>query len=135
MFLNAHIVTTAKKPSILLVEDDQMISTMYQTKFSMEGYAIEVASDGAAGLEKVKTTKPDVILLDIILPKLDGFAILKEVKSNPETAKIPVILLTNLGQDEDVKKGKTLGADDYFIKSNHTPAEIVEKVASLIAKG
>ncbi len=119
----------------MLVEDDQMISTMYQTKFSMEGYTIEVASDGAAGLEKVKTTKPDVILLDIILPKLDGFAILKEIKSNPETAKIPVILLTNLGQDEDVKKGKTLGADDYFIKSNHTPAEIVEKVASLIAKG
>lgn len=121
-----------KKATILLVEDDQMISTMYQTKFSLEGYAIDVASDGQTGLEKAKSMKPDVILLDIILPRLDGFSILKEVKADPATSKIPVILLTNLGQDEDVKKGKTLGADDYFIKSNHTPAEIVAKVKDVL---
>lgn len=126
---------TTKKPTILLVEDDQMISTMYQTKFSMEGYAIEVAMDGQEGLEKVRSIKPDILLLDVILPKVDGFAILKEMKSDPATAKIPVILLTNLGQDDDVKKGKSLGADDYFIKSNHTPAEIVQKVASMMKKG
>ncbi len=126
---------TTKKATILLVEDDQMISTMYQTKFSMEGYTIEVAMDGKTGLEKIKTIKPDILLLDVILPKIDGFTILKAMKSDPATAKIPVILLTNLGQDEDVKKGKSLGADDYFIKSNHTPAEIVQKVASIVKKG
>lgn len=122
----------ATKPTVLLVEDDPMISTMYQTKFTMEGYHIELASDGAAGLEKAKSMKPGIILLDIILPKLDGFAILRAVKEDPATAKVPVILLTNLGQDEDIKKGRALGADDYFVKSNHTPAEIVEKVRSLI---
>lgn len=123
---------TAKKPSILLIEDDQMISTMYQTKFSMDGHPIQTAADGAEGLEKARSLKPDVILLDIILPKLDGFTVLKELKNDPETKKIPVILLTNLGQDDDVKKGKDLGADDYFIKSNHTPAEIVAKVKEML---
>lgn len=123
-----------KKHTILLIEDDQMISTMYQTKFSMEGHAIETAADGAEGLEKAKQLKPDVVLLDIILPKLDGFSVLKELKADPTTKDIPVILLTNLGQDDDVKKGKDLGADDYFIKSNHTPAEIVEKVKALLTE-
>lgn len=122
----------AKKSSILLIEDDQMISTMYQTKFSMEGNTIQTAADGAEGLEKARTLKPDIILLDIILPKLDGFSVLKELKNDPGTKKIPVILLTNLGQDDDVKKGKDLGADDYFIKSNHTPAEIVAKVKEMV---
>ena len=122
----------AKKPSILLIEDDEMISMMYQTKFSMEGHTIQTAADGAEGLEKARASKPDVILLDIILPKLDGFSVLKELKNDPETKKIPVILLTNLGQDDDVKKGKDLGADDYFIKSNHTPAEIVAKVKEML---
>lgn len=123
---------TDKKIKILLVEDDPMISTMYQTKFSMEGYTIEVASDGAMGLEKAKEMVPDVILLDIILPKLDGFAVLKEIKADASTKKVPVILLTNLGQDDDVRRGKELGANDYFIKSNHTPAEIVAKVKTII---
>ncbi len=121
-----------KKPVILLIEDDTMISTMYQTKFSMEGQAIEVAMDGQTGLQKVLSLKPAVVLLDVILPKMDGFSVLSEMKKNPETKKIPVILLTNLGQDEDVKKGKDLGADDYFVKSNHTPAEIVERVKTLL---
>ncbi|MFH1171730.1 MAG: response regulator [bacterium] len=123
----------ADKPSrILLIEDDQMISTMYQTKFTMEGKTIDVAADGATGLEKARSMRPDVILLDIILPKLDGFTVLKELKADATTKKIPVILLTNLGQDGDVKKGKDLGADDYFIKSNHTPAEIVAKVKEIL---
>lgn len=123
---------TSKQKTILLIEDEQMIATMYQTKFSMEGYTIETAGDGQAGLAKAKSLKPAIILLDIILPKMDGFAVLKEVRSDPSIAKTPVILLTNLGQDEDVKKGKDLGADDYFVKSNHTPAEIVTKVKALL---
>lgn len=121
-----------KQKTILLIEDEQMIATMYQTKFSMEGYTIETAVDGQTGLAKAKSLKPAIILLDIILPQMDGFAVLKEIRSNPAIAKTPVILLTNLGQDEDVKKGKDLGADDYFVKSNHTPMEIVEKVKAVL---
>lgn len=123
---------STEKPTILLVEDDPMISTMYRTKFTMEGETIELAADGKTGLEMALALHPKVILLDIILPKMDGFTVLKELKKNPETKKIPVILLTNLGQNEDVKKGKELGADDYFVKSNHTPGEIVERVKALL---
>ena len=71
--------------------------------------------------------KPNIILLDVIMPKMDGFATLQALRGNPDTKNTPVILLTNLGQDEDMKKGKDLGATDYFVKSNHTPAEIVNK--------
>lgn len=124
----------ARKHTILLVEDDQMLATMYQTKFSMEGLSIQVANDGQAGLDRARELKPSVILLDIILPKLDGFAVLKELKNDAKTKDIPVIMLTNLGQDEDIRKGKELGADDYFVKSNHTPGEIVEKVRTLMKK-
>lgn len=109
-----------------------MISTMYQTKFSMEGFTIELAPDGEVGFAKAQTMKPDIILLDVIMPKMDGFATLKALRENNDTKNTPVILLTNLGQDEDMKKGKDLGATDYFVKSNHTPAEIVEKVRTLL---
>jgi DNA-binding response OmpR family regulator len=81
-----------------------------------------------------KKEKPDLVLLDIIMPKLDGFAVLKELKNDPTMGTTHVLLLTNLGQTEDVEKGKQLGADDYFIKANHTPAEIVEKVKYLLTK-
>jgi two-component system phosphate regulon response regulator PhoB/two-component system alkaline phosphatase synthesis response regulator PhoP len=123
---------TAKNAKILLIEDDQMIATMYQTKFTMEGITLQTAVDGAEGLEKARQLKPDIILLDIILPKLDGFAVLKELKADPALKSVPVVLLTNLGQDDDIKKGKDLGADDYFVKSNHTPAEIVAKVKEML---
>lgn len=119
---------------ILLIEDEKMLAEMYQTKFTTDGYDIDLAFDGEEGLKAAKAEKPEVILLDIILPKLDGFLVLKELKNDPSTKKIPVILLSNLGQDEDIKKGKKLGADDYFIKANHTPAEIVEKVKYLLSK-
>lgn len=123
----------AKQSStVLIIEDEPMISSMYQTKFGMEGFTVATAGDGQDGLEKARTLAPAVILLDIILPKLDGFAVLQEIRKDDQISKTPVILLSNLGQDEDVKKGKELGADDYFVKSNHTPAEIVDKVKALI---
>lgn len=122
------------KSKILLVEDDKMLADMYVTKFSKEGIQIMKAEDGAKGLEVAKREKPDLILLDIIMPKLDGFAVLKELKKDPSMSNTHILLLTNLGQSEDVDKGKELGADDYFIKANHTPAEIVEKVKYLLTK-
>ena len=122
------------KSKILLVEDDKMLADMYVTKFSKEGIQIMKAEDGAKGLEIARKEKPDLILLDIIMPKLDGFAVLKELKKDPSMGNTHILLLTNLGQSEDVEKGKELGADDYFIKANHTPAEIVEKVKYLLTK-
>jgi DNA-binding response OmpR family regulator len=113
---------------VLLVEDEKMLAEMYATKFSMEGYTVEKAFDGAQGLELAKTMNPDIILLDVIMPKLDGFATLKQLKADPKLKAIPVIMLTNLGQEDDLKKGKELGATDYFVKSNHSPSEIVDKV-------
>lgn len=121
------------KSKILLIEDDKMLADMYITKFSKEGLKVIRAEDGAKGLEIAKKERPDMILLDIIMPKLDGFAVLRELKKDPGMGDTHILLLTNLGQSEDVDKGRELGADDYFIKANHTPAEIVEKVKYLLA--
>lgn len=118
--------------TILLIEDDEMLHTMYTQKFTKEGYDVKSAYNGAEGVALSETEKPDIILCDIIMPKMDGFAALKKMKKNPVTANIPVILLTNLGQEEDIRKGKELGAADYFIKANHTPQEVVDKVKSII---
>ena len=117
---------------ILLVEDDEMLHGMYSQKFTQEKFQVISAYNGAEGLEKAEKEKPDVILMDIIMPKMDGFVALKKIKQNKDLAKIPVIMLTNLGQEEDIKKGRELGADDYFIKANHTPGEVVSKVKALL---
>jgi len=117
---------------VLIVEDDQMLGDMYASKFQADGFTVLRASDGADGLKVAEKEKPDAILLDVIMPKLDGFATLQQLKANKDLAKIPVIMLTNLGQDEDIKKGKELGASDYFVKANQTPSEIVAKVKSLL---
>ncbi|KKT90984.1 MAG: Response regulator [Parcubacteria group bacterium GW2011_GWF2_45_11] len=117
-----------QKPKVLLIEDEEMLSNMYEAKFTKEGFDIKKALDGETGLELMKTHKPDLVLLDIIMPKLDGFSVLKKIKEDPATKNVPVILLTNLGQDEDVKKGNNLGAAGYLVKANLTPAQVVDKV-------
>ncbi|MFA6271807.1 MAG: response regulator [Patescibacteria group bacterium] len=122
------------KQKILLIEDDKMLLEMYTAKFTREGFEIATAENGSDGLKAARDTKPDMILLDIIMPKLDGFATLKEIRKDENIKDVPVILLTNLGQDQDIQKGKDLGADDYFVKANHTPTEIVEKVQELLKK-
>ncbi|MFA6391818.1 MAG: response regulator [Patescibacteria group bacterium] len=122
------------KQKILLIEDDKMLLEMYTAKFTREGFEIETAENGSDGLKAARNAKPDMILLDIIMPKLDGFATLKEIRKDENIKDVPVILLTNLGQDQDIQKGKDLGADDYFVKANHTPTEIVEKVQDLLKK-
>lgn len=117
---------------ILLVEDDEMLHGMYTQKFKNQGYDIISAFNGADGVKLSESDKPDLILLDVIMPKMDGFVALKKIRKNPVTTGIPVILLTNLGQEEDVRKGRELGANDYFIKANHTPQEVVDKVKNLL---
>ncbi|MDP2586818.1 MAG: response regulator [Candidatus Komeilibacteria bacterium] len=119
---------TEKKYNILLIEDEEMLANMYETKFKNEGFDIRKALDGETGLQLAGEIKPDIILLDIIMPKLDGFSVLKKIKENDKLKSVPVILLTNLGQDEDIKKGQTLGAAGYLVKANLTPIEVVNKV-------
>lgn len=116
------------KKLILLIEDDEFLAELYATKLKLEGYEISLAGDGEKGLKMIKEKKPDLILLDIILPRKDGFEILKIMKADRELKNIPVILLTNLSQKDEVKKGLDLGANDYLIKAHFMPSEVVKKI-------
>jgi len=122
----------SQKAKILLVEDDKALIEMYAIKFKEEGFNLLMAEDGLAGLELAKKESPDVVLLDVMLPKMDGFAILTELKKDPKTQKIAVLMLSNLGQQSDIEKGKKLGASDYVVKASMTPKEVVEKVKSYL---
>ena len=119
---------------ILLVEDNPFLLDMYSTKFKDVGFNIVVAQDGEMAITKAKEERPDLVLLDVVLPKKDGFEVLKTLKSDSATAGIPVILLTNLGLDSDVKRGLELGAQSYIIKAHFTPTEVVAKVKEVLNK-
>ncbi len=123
------------KIKVLLVEDDTMLVDMYVMKFESEGFEVWRGGNGVEGL-KLLTEKgvPDILLLDVMMPQMDGFTMLAKVKENPKWKDVPVILLTNLGQDQDVKKGITMGANDYLVKANFTPGQVVEKVKALLKK-
>ena len=124
----------AEKTKILLIEDEEMLANMYEVKFQNEGFEVVKALDGASGLEMSKSTNPDMVLLDVIMPKMDGFSVLKSMREDPATKDLPVMLLTNLGQDEDIEKGKELGVIGYLVKANVTPSEVVEAVKKELAK-
>ena len=98
----------------------------------MEGFVVDVAENGELGLKEVQKRQPDLVLLDILLPKMDGFTVLQHMKEDAELKNIPVILLTNLGQKDDVEKGLKLGAADYLIKAHFKPSETVDKVKSVL---
>lgn len=122
----------ANKKSILLVEDDEFLAELYATKLNLEGFEVALAVDGEKGLKLAKEVAPDLILLDIILPKMDGFEVLKGIKADPKIKNIPVILLTNLSQKDEVQKGLDLGAVDYLIKAHFMPSEVVKKIKQTI---
>jgi len=125
---------TEHKSSILIVEDDQTIATMYSVSLQNDGYAVAVAENGEQGLTLARAQRPGVILLDIIMPKMDGFSMLKELKSDEATKGIPVVLLTNLGQDEDKARGEELGASEYLVKTDYTPRQVSEKIKIYLTK-
>ncbi|MFA4941531.1 MAG: response regulator [Patescibacteria group bacterium] len=120
------------KIKILLVEDDPFLLSMYNTKFELENFKVVTADDGEKGLKLALKEAPDIILLDIMLPKMDGFEVLRALKADEKVKRIPVILLTNLSQKEKVKEGLALGANDYLIKAHFMPSEVVEKIKKLI---
>ena len=118
--------------TILVVEDDKFLRELISQKLIKEGFSVEGAVDGEEGIKKIKELKPAVVLLDLILPGIDGFEVLLKMKGDQSTASIPVIILSNLGQKEDVEKGLKLGAVDYLIKAHFTPGEIIEKVKNIL---
>ena len=120
---------------IALIEDDKILSKALVAELGDAGFDVSQAFDGEAGLELVKKEHPDLVLLDLILPKKHGFEVLEELKKSSDTQNIPVIILTLLGEDGDIKKGLQLGADDYLVKSSHAVTEIIEKVKDFLAKG
>jgi DNA-binding response OmpR family regulator len=117
---------------VLIVEDDKFLRELMSQKLTKEGYEVFSAVDGEEGVKKVKEEKPDIILLDLILPGIDGFEVLTKVKEDPSVSSIPVIILSNLGQKEDIERGMKIGAPDYLIKAHFTPSEIIEKIKSII---
>jgi len=119
------------KKTILIIEDDKFLRELIARKLSEENFNIIEAIDGEEGIRKIKEEKPDLILLDLILPGIDGFEVLSRIKKEPTTSSIPVIILSNLGQREDVEKGLKLGATDFLIKAHFTPGEIIEKIKSI----
>lgn len=121
---------------IMLVEDDLILVEMYEAKFEMEGHEIVVANNGQECLNLLEGYTPDIILLDILMPKMNGFHVLKEIKKQPGLRNIPVILLTNLGEaqvDMNAELASALGVSDYLIKSHHTPDEVVDKVMKALS--
>jgi len=120
----------AKK--ILIVEDDKFLGELIARKLTSEGFNIVLAVDGEEGVKKIKEEKPDLVLLDLILPGIDGFEVLAKTKEDANVASIPVIILSNLGQKEEIEKGLKLGAIDYLIKAHFTPAEIIEKIKNTL---
>ncbi len=123
-----------KKPKVLIIEDDQRINRVYMVKLSSEGIDVITALDGEEGLRKVFSEKPDLILLDLMLPRKSGFEILKEIKQNPETKNIPVLILSNLAQEKEVKKGLEMGAEDYLVKTNYSIGQVMEKIRKALPK-
>ena len=116
---------------ILIVEDDKFLRDLIVKKLTKEGYDVLSAVNGEEGLKKAKEEHPDLMLLDLILPGINGFEILSKIKEDSKTSSIPVIILSNLGQKEEIEKGINLGATDYLIKAHFTPGEIVKKIQTI----
>ena len=116
------------KKKILIIEDEAYLLEMYKMKFELEGYKVLIARDGQEGIESAVFGKPDIILLDLVMPIKDGYQVLEELKEKDETKKIPILILSNLGQADEIKKGINNGADKYLIKANMTPNQLVREV-------
>lgn len=119
---------------ILVVEDEQVLSKVLKEKFERSDFEVQVAADGEIAVTMARSFKPDVIALDLVLPKKNGFTVLKELKEDQEMKGIPVIVVSNLGEDSDIKRAISLGAADYFVKSQHPINEIVEKVKGVLTE-
>ena len=116
------------KKKVMIVEDDEHISKVYEIKLAKEGYATSLAVDGDEAVAKITSEKPDLILLDLMIPKKDGFGVLEDIKKVPSLAGIPVIVLSNLGQQSDQDRALGLGANEYLVKVDYPIQEVVDRI-------
>lgn len=124
-----------KNYKILIVDDDKFLLDMYSIKFSEQGFEVDSALGGDAALEKISNNfKPDIFLVDLLMPGLDGFQLIEKLREKGLNQKSAIVILSNLGQKEDIDKGLALGVDGYIIKASATPSEVVAKVAEIAAK-
>lgn len=114
--------------NVLIVEDEEFLSLALKDNLTVESCTVDIAVNGDEALDRMRKKKPDLILLDLLMPKRDGFYVLEEVKKNPEWKLIPVLVLSNLGGDAEIKRALEMGADDYFVKSQHPIEEVIERV-------
>ena len=123
-----------KDTTILLVKDDKFLVDIFATRLQSAGYNVIIANDGESGLKIATEKRPHLILLDIIMPQMDGYEVLAKLQQQDMTKNIPVILLTNLGHEEDVEKGLKSGAAGYLIKAQYTPSEVINKIKEVLEK-
>ena len=124
----------SQKFKVLMIEDDPVLQRMYIGKLTESGYEVDLAIDGSEGMYKALNTNPDLVLLDLMLPKVSGLQILAEIRKKPKTQKTPVIIMSNLGQAEDATKALQLGADDYIVKLNNPPSTVIKKIQALLSQ-
>lgn len=118
--------------NILLIEDDPFLIDIYITKLKEAGFGVEVAKDGQTALKLLKRKKYDLLILDIVLPHIDGWEILERIKKQKELKDLLIVILSNLGQKQEVKKGLDLGATKYLIKAHYKPSEIIEEIKEIL---
>ena len=118
---------------ILITEDDPLMSRMYQKIFTFEGYEVVMAADGQDGLDKIRAEMPTLVLLDVMMPKLNGLQVLEKLKADPATSAIPVIMLTNLSSQQDAENAMLKGAVKYIVKSEHDPKQVADMVKEVLA--
>lgn len=129
-------MTTSKlPPQILVAEDDKLYAKVYQNKLTKEGYAVTVVGNGTDAVKKTKEIMPNLVLLDLIMPEMDGFEVLKRIKADDTTKKVRVVVMSNLGQDSDILRAKELGAEEYFVKANVSIMDLMEKIKSYVGEG
>ena len=127
----SHTLNRVKGATILVVDDDPVIQKLLSVNFEMEGYRVITASDGVEGLERIRDDAPDLVLLDVMMPRMDGLAVARQLKADPATKQIPVLLLSAKAQSSDIHGGLDAGADDYVTKP-FDPLELLDKVAALL---
>ena len=121
------------KKDILIIEDEQFLGSLLIKKLENSGFYVRSFFDGEAGLKEVEKKKPDLILLDIVLPGMDGWEVLRRLKEKKHLKDIPVLIISNLGEPGDITKGRKAGATDYIIKADYSPQQIVDKVANILS--
>jgi len=126
--------TKEEKIKILLIEDEKEVAELYKLKLTLDGYEVITAENGQEGLDKANSYRPELIFLDIKMPEMDGFEVLKKLRATARTKDIPVVVLSNFDEQDLIEKGLTLGANEYLIKSQFTPEDISNKIKSWVSE-